>query len=257
MEYFYASIICEGIVTEKNYKNILEQLKKIEFVVVPKKRDIHGATLGYQISINPDIEESEDFTKDQFMQLCISHELGHVINNNWKKDSKKLSKELYNNPDIFELFEKLDINDYRYLSFGFDLLDEVVAEEVAERVTYRLARKKRNKKINKNKLIVYNELYEYALEFSKSLDYIRDTKNVSNDEVMLKLVRRSFDEEFINNIFNEINNSDVEKREKLITMLVCMGKIKASTYEVIGLNKNSEEKIDDYKDLFREVIRRK
>ena len=255
LEYFYASIISNGIVTEKNYKNVLEQLKLIDIVVIPFNNKLHGATLGYQISINPNIDEDYGLGKNGFIQLCVSHELGHIINNKWYDDAKELSKKIYNNPSNEELFNNLDINDYRYILFGFDLINEVVSEDTAERVVQRLV--KNFKKVNKNKLIVYDELYKYALEFAKSLDYVSTNKNISDDEVMLRLIRRSFDEYFIKNISKEIDNSDIDKRNKLITMLVCMGKIKAYSYEVVGLNKNSEKDVDNYKDIFNNISRRK
>ena len=75
---------------------------------------------------------------------------------------------------------------------------------------------------------------------------------------MLELIKNSFSEDFISNISKEIENSDYNKRDKLLTMLVCMGKIKASSYEVVGLNKNKESiNVDKYIDTFNETIKRK
>lgn len=263
LENYYVSIMREGIVTEKNYVNILNQLKSIELIVIPKRRNLYGATLGYQISINPDID-------DGLKQLCVSHELGHIINNKWKKETKKLSKQLFNDPSNRELFDRLDIDDYRYILFGFDLLDEVVSQEVAERVNYRVLNKKRPKKeecynerlFNHNPYLsnytFYGELYPFAYIFSKKLDYVSSTKNCKEDEYMLRFVRRSFDEDFIKNIKKEIDNSNSKKKEELLTMLVCMGKIKASCYEVVGLNKEKEDiDVNRYVEEFNKIGKRK
>ena len=80
---------------------------------------------------------------------------------------------------------------------------------------------------------------------------------MSDEDVMLKLVRRSFDEDFIKNIKEELELSDPKKYENIITMLVCMGKIKASTYEIIGLRNNEKIDVDEYKEIFNSVKRRK
>ena len=259
LEYYYAILICEGIEDLNNpNKNILNQLKSIKHVVIPKKRDLYGATLGNQVSINPDIDAAYGLDKKCFMQLCISHELGHIVNKKWYLESKELSKKLYKDPRNIELFENLEIDDYRYLLFGFDLINEVVAEDVAERVAFRLAKKKKDRSIGHNKYILYDELYKYAFEFAKSLDFIRSSKNISENSIMLELIKNSFSEDFISNISKEIENSDYNKRDKLLTILVCMGKIKASSYEVVGLNKNKESiNVDKYIDTFNETIKRK
>ena len=257
LEYFYASIICEGIVTNKNFKNILEQLKSISLVVIPKKRDLYGATLGTEVSINPDIDAEYGLSRDEFINHCVSHELGHDINNKWYNEAKDLSKEIYGRYRNKKIFK---IDSYKYLLFGFDLLNEVVAEETAKRVTNRLTKKKVND-INHNRYlsehIFYDDLYQFALGFAKSFNYIKDTRNMSDEDVMLKLVRRSFDEDFIKNIKEELELSDPKKYENIITMLVCMGKIKASTYEIIGLRNNEKIDVDEYKEIFNSVKRRK
>ena len=200
LETYYLSIIRETITTEKNWNNILNQLSSISLVVIPKKRNIYGATLGTQVSINPDIE-------DDLKQICIFHELGHVINNKWKDESTRLSKKIYSDPKNEELLKSLDINDYKYIKFGFDLLDEVIAQEVAERVDYRLKKKKRpakeekyNEKLfNHNPYLsnytFYGELYDFAYKFVRNLDYVSTTKNCKEDEYMLRFIRRSFDED--------------------------------------------------------------
>lgn len=263
LETYYLSIIRETITTEKNWINILNQLNSISLVVIPKKRDIYGATLGTQISINPDV-------KDELKQICIFHELGHIINNKWKNESISLSKEIYSDPKNKELLKLLDINDYKYIKFGFDLLDEVVAQEVAERVDYRLKKKKRptkeeryNEKLfNHNPYLsnytFYGELYDFAYKFVKNLDYVSTTKNCSENEYMLRFIRRSFDEDFIKNIGIEINSSNDKKREKLIILLACMGKIKAAFYEVAGLNEKMENvNVERYVNTFNDTIKRR
>ena len=74
---------------------------------------------------------------------------------------------------------------------------------------------------------------------------------------MLKLVRRSFDDEFLIELENEILSSDIDKKIKLITMLGCMGKIKVATSDVVGLNKDKEDiDINKYVELFNSVKRR-
>ena len=264
LEKYYISIIGETITTEKNYLNILNQLNSISLVVVPKKNvDLYGATLGKQISINPNIS-------DDLKQICISHELGHIINSKWKNDAKELSEKLYNDPNNKKIFEELDIDDYRYLLFGFDLIDEVIAQEVAERVNYRLLKKKRPEKVEKynekmfnhnpylSNYTLYGELYEFAYLFSKKFNYINSNRNCSEKEHMLRFIRRSFDEDFINNISKELEISDENKKTSIITLLACMGKIKTFYYGVVGLNKSgSNIDIDKYVNAFNDTIRRK
>ena len=263
LETYYLSIIRETITTEKNWKNILNQLSSISLVVIPKKRDIYGATLGMQVSINPDVE-------DDLKQMCIFHELSHIINNKWKNEAGKLSKELYNDSDNKRIFKDLNINDSKYLLFGFDLLDEVIAQEVAERVDYRLKKKKRPKKFERyneklfnhnpylSNYTLYGELYEFAYKFVRNLDYVSTTKNCSEEEYMLRFIRRSFDEDFIKNIGAEIILSDNKKKEKLVTLLACMGKIKAAYYEVVGLNKTKENvNVERYVNVFNDTIKRR
>lgn len=268
LENYYASLITSGIVNNSNYINVLNQLKSISLIIIlpEAKRNLYGVTLGYQIAINPEIGSKDEYNETFMKQLCISHEIGHVINNKWTKDTKSLSKRLYEDSRVKAILEKIDADDPKYLQFGFSLLDEVVAEEAAEYTTYRLNKMKRpNKELRRDKkifnhnpyltnYILYGELQELALSFSKSMDCIRTTKNSSDDDVMFRLVCKSFNDEFLKDIEKELVNSDTKKLEKLITMIACMGKIKAATYEVVGINKNKENiDVGKYVDIFNSV----
>ena len=105
----------------------------------------------------------------------------------------------------------------------------------------------------------YGELYPFAYSFSKKLDCINSSKNCSENEHMLRFVRRSFDEDFIKNIDMELELSDDNKKKNIITLLACMGKIKASFYEIVGLNNKNKESInvEEYVNTFNDTIRRK
>ncbi len=261
LEQYYALLDLKKIITEKNRNNILERLNSLELIVVPKinKKNMYGATLGNQISINPLINAEHGLSSNMMMQLSVSHELGHLINNKWKSDADELSSYLYNDPNNRELMQRNGISDSKYLNFGFDLLDEVVAEEAAEVVTYDLAKRKKNEILNHNPYIsdhvFYNELYPYAYDFIKELDYV--SKGSKDSELFLRLIRRSFDSDFIKEIGKEIMSSDREKRERLITMLACMGKIKAACYQSVGLNKDIEyANANRYIELFNDIKRR-
>ena len=152
LENYFRVLITNGIVTQKNFVNILEQLKKLDLVVLlPKsKRNFYGVNFGYQIAINPEIEGMDEYSEDFMKQLVVSHELGHLINNKWVVDTKELSKRLYKDPVVSKTLKSIDAGSYKYIQAGFSLLDEVVAEEAAEEVTYFLYKKKRPKKEIRN-----------------------------------------------------------------------------------------------------------
>ena len=217
LEYYYRSLFDLEIVTTKNSSTILEQLKSIDVVkILPQdQRSFYGLTYRKQISINPDIQADCGLDEEAFKQLAVSHELGHILN-------------------------------------GFWLVDEVVSQEVAEKVAYRKANKKRpsyeyrrdkaifNYRPYLTNYILYGELQEFAIQFARSIPCIDCTKQDSDEDVLLKLVRRSFSPDFIKNIRLDYFHTP-EKMDDFIIMLACMGRIRDATYQVLGSNRTSKD----------------
>ena len=253
IEYHYASMFKLGVITKKNYDNILNRIKSLHMIkMMPKdNRKLYGLTYENQISINPDLTARYGLSEDCFKQMCLSHELGHIINGAWYDDSVAFSKELYKSPRVRSILRNMDLDDPKYLQFGFSLIDEVTTQEVAERVTYRMANRNRPPKeyrrdkaiFNHNPYItnyaIYGELQEFAIHFARSLNCFGVNPTDSDDEALLKLARRTFDKDFIQIIKKEIL-ANPKKQDEFIIMLACMGKIKAATYQVLGLNRDNK-----------------
>lgn len=263
-EYHYASMLKMGFVTKSNYDNILKRFKELSLVVImPKeKRNLYGLTYRGQISINPDLGANHGFSEEAFKQLCISHELGHIINKAWLDDSRTFSKKLYDDPRVRILLKNMGLDDPKYIEFGFSLLDEVVVQEVAERVAYRKDNKPRPSKeyrtdkriFNHNPYLtnyaLYGELQEFAINFGRSLTFLGVTNSDTDEDVLLKLARASFNNDFIKRVRREML-TNLESLDNFVIMLACMGKIKASTYQILGLdNSNKNLDVTSYKDSF-------
>ena len=146
----------------------------------------------------------------------------------------------------------MNLDDPKYLKYGFSLLDEVVVQEAAEAVTYRMANRPRpNKEYRTDKAIfkhnpyltnyaLYGELQEFAIKFARSLDFVNASSHDTDQDVLTKLARRSFDSNFIKRIKSEIENNP-DKKDNLIIMLACMGSIKAATYKILNLEKDNRK----------------
>lgn len=256
IEYYYVSLLKLGFITKQNYDNVLKQLESLHYIkVFPKnQRSLYGLS-NYNprhIVINPDLKPEFGFSIDCVRQMCISHELGHIINMSWWRDAREYGDELYNDPRVRTILKNMNLDDPKYLKYGFSLLDEVVVQEAAEAVTYRMANKPRpSKEYRTDKAIfkhnpyltnyaLYGELQEFAIKFARSLDFVNTESTDTDQDVLTKLARRSFDKNFISRIKYEIDNN-TSKKDNLIIMLACMGSIKAATYKILNLEKDERE----------------
>ena len=269
LEIHYILLMKLGMVTNVNCKNILEQLKSIDLVkILPKQhRKYYGLTYDGQISINPDIQGKYNLSSDFLKQMSISHELGHIVNASWMEDAKAFSSELYQDPRVQAILKNMGLNDKKYLQYGFSLIDEVVAQEAAERVSYQkegLQRPKREARRDKaifnhnpyiTNYVFYGELQDFAISFARSLSYM-DCAQDREEDVLLKLVRRSFDKDFIQKIRKEVL-SNPSKLDDFIIMLACMGRVKDATYQVLGLHESNKSlNVNSYVDPFQKVAKR-
>lgn len=267
LKYYYADMANMGFITKENYLNVHNQIRKLKLLkIFPNDdRSLYGLTQKYEISINPEIPSKKMLNSNEMKFLCVSHELGHIINTEWELEAINLAKKLYivSNENTRKIMEELGINSYKYIKEGLYLLDEVVAEEVAEAVTfnhYDLSRppmKKHNDKIIfKNKsyvsnYILYGEFQDFATKFAREILDFSD--NVNTEKVLKKLSTTSFEKNFINKIGMKIFDSKKEKRNMYILMLACMGKIKIATYGVVNIYDTNDTNVNEHVKVFNNV----
>lgn len=269
VEEYYASLLSLDFVNSNNCSNILQQLESLKLFKFFSKQNskLYGLTSSGTITLNSEIQGWNGVPTDFLKRIVVFHELGHVINASWIDDAHQLSSKLYQSPRVRNLLKNMRLNHPRYLSYGFDLLDEVVSQEVAEKVAYRMEGKTRPRKryhINKrifdyqpylSNYVFYGELQYFATSFAKNLSFLSISSGDSDDEVMKKLCCASFSKNFILNIQQEIFQ-DYDKFDFFIMMLACMGRIKEATYQVIGFgNQSKPVNVVFYASEFKNMIK--
>lgn len=268
LEYYFASLFELGIVTSHNFPTILKQIESIRLVkVLPyRERNYYGITFNKEISIDSSMYGIFGFSKGEFRELVVAHELGHILNYHWADERDSFCDRLYQTGNVKLMLDKMNLNHSKYLRYGFALLDEVIAEEIAEEVTYRLAKKKRplkelrnDKEIFNHKpyltnFLLYGEMQEFGEKFAKELSFLNIKDSDTDSQVLQKLARESFDKDFIKNFEIEFMNNP-EKIEKLAVLLACMGRVKEATYHRIGLSNDDKElDVTPYVRIFNNVV---
>ncbi len=249
MEFYFYSLLQFGYVNSSNISKVVRDFQGISYVEPLKNSNerIFALTTWPVISIHPDLGKYRNLSSKSFQQLIISHELGHIMNRSWKNESIHFTNELYQNNRVKSILKNMGLNSYDYLKEGFELLDEVIAQEIAEEVTYFKMNKKRPKReYRTDKAIfeyqpyltnfnLYGEFQEVAIAFAKTLSFLNITTKDSDEVILQKLVKASFQNNFISLIKQEFINEGC-RFDYFIMMLAIMGKMKSSTYQFVGLN---------------------
>lgn len=271
LEYYFVSLFELGLVTRHNFPTILEQIKSIRlFKVLPyRERNYYGLTTNREISIDSSMYGIFGFSKEEFRELIIAHELCHIINFHWIDERDAFCDKLYQVDSVKRLLNKMNLGNPRYLRAGFSLLDEVMAQEVAEEITYKLAKKKRPEKEIRNdkeifnhqeystNFLLYGEMQEFGEKFARELSFLNVKDSDNGSQVVQKLARESFDKDFIKKFEMEFMNHP-EKVEFLAVLLACMGRIKEATYHRIGLSDDNKGlDVTSYVRIFNGVIQLK
>ncbi len=271
LEYYFASLFELGLITKHNFPTVLEQIESIRLVkVLPyRERNYYGLTANREISFDSSMYGIFGFSKEEFRELIIAHEMGHILNYHWADEKDAFCDRLYQVDSVKRLLNKMNLGDAKYLRSGFSLLDEVIAEEIAEEVTYKLAKKKRPiKEIRNDKeifnyqeystnFLLYGEMQDFGEKFARELSFLNIQESDTDSQVLKKLARESFDKDFIKNFEMEFMNHP-ENVEFLAVLLACMGRIKEATYHRIGLsNDNKGLDVTSYVRIFNRVIQLK
>lgn len=268
LEYYFASLFELGIINSHNFPTVLKQIESIRLVkALPyRERNYYGITSNKEISIDSSMYGIFGFSKGEFRELIVAHEMGHILNWHWKDEMDDFCGRLYQIDSVKRLLAKMDLDSPKYLRYGFALLDEVVAEEIAEEVTYKLAKRKRPVKEYRNdkeifnhkpyltNFLLYGEMQEFGEKFAKELSFLNIKDSDTDTQVIQKLARKSFDKDFIKNFEMELMNNP-EKLEKLAVLLACMGRVKEATYHRIGLSDDDKGlDVTSYVRIFNNVV---
>ena len=251
MEYYFYTLLQMKYIDQSNINYVIHSFSNISFVEpMPKDlRKFFGLTSEKKIYINPEMNGFHHLNDKDFKQLIISHELGHILNCSWKEESVRFAEELYSNPRVRKILKNMGLDQFEYLKEGFELLDEVITQELAEEVTYFKMNKKRpRKECRQDKAIfefqpyytnflLYGEFEDVAIAFAKTISSLHCHSNDSDDVVLQKLVKASFDKDFISKMKDEFLNESV-RLDFFIMMLAIMGKMKDATYQFVGLNQH-------------------
>lgn len=237
-------------------KSIITNLKVIS--VLPKNmRGIYGKTEPENkvIYINPDLRSSKYLTGEERTRLYMAHELGHLINYDWKnKVIEYVNRQLREN--------KWTLEEAQLFYDGFALLDESTTQNRAENFTYEFSRKQRhglcttsdsrlfNGETYKTNFDYYGELQESAIMFARTL---RGIGKVNDDTKVLDMLsERAMFPDFFDNILNEYSRDG--QMVNLIKEALYMGAIKKASYAKFGQDDRkylgeSKVNLDRLKDL--------
>ena len=250
MEYYYASLYKNHLITGKSQKLVLEQLKKLSLIKVlpPENSRIYALAYKDHISLNPNISPINRLSKEETDLLIHSHELTHMINKRWLPEAAQYCNELYQDPIVKVILHNMGL-DISSLKNGFDLVDEVIAQESAERTVYlRKGTSRPPKTVRRDNAIflcqpyvsnynLYGEFQEIGTRFARTLDFLHCTKEDSDEEVLRKLTIVAFEGNLVDCIKRELAMHP-EKMDSFVILLATMGKVKDSSYSIFGLSKN-------------------
>lgn len=216
---------------DRLFDNLKNRLNII--TVLPKDlRIIFGEYLegDKAILINPQIPASKTLTGSERSRLYLYHELGHVTNGEW---IDTVSSHIDSLDD--------DIDTKQLMSDGFDLLDEVTAQERAESITYFFLGKRRpdisefkgplfdGEPFSSN-FDYYGDMEEPAYMFARTLRGVGHENNMA--DMINNVSFRAVDPKFVDRIFNEYKRDG--HLDELYLMLAYMGIIKNASYAKIG-----------------------
>lgn len=229
-------------VNANNILDVVATIKKIETITpLPKnKRGIYGITnlVENTIEINPNLNEFRT-------QIYVGHELGHFLHNCWIEDVIAYIQNLNKNTNIAELINN-NLTMARQLIYdGFRLLDEATVQEAAEMIAYQKYHQKRPKldyrsdsrifagEPYKTNFDYYGELHEPAILFGRTLRVIGQNPQISDEQIMTELAKKSFSSDFATSIIKEYQeNHELEKT--FIIIMIQLGRIKDASYGMFG-----------------------
>ena len=253
MNYYFYSLLQFGYLNEDNISKVVNDFDNISYVeaLSSENKRLFGLTVGQAICINPELSTFRNLSPSDFNQLIISHELGHIINRSWKRESVSFVENLYRKSRIRCILKNMGLNSSEYLKEGFEMLDEVIAQEVAEEVTYFKKNQKRPKKeYREDKEIfehrpyltnynLYGEFQDVTIAFAKTLSFLNITEKDSDEVVLQKLVKAAFQNNFISLLQQEFMYDNM-RLDFFVMMLAILGKMKSATYQLVGLNQKKQ-----------------
>jgi len=216
--------------------SIINNVKTIS-VLPNNMRGIYGMTESESktIYINPDLRSSKYLTGEERTRLYMAHELGHVINCDWKNKAME-----YANRQLRE--NKWTLEEAQLFYDGFSMLDEAIVQNRAENFTYEFSRKQRpalyrsrdsrlfGGEIYKTNFDYYGELQEPAIMFARTL---RGIGKVNDDTKVLDMLsERAMFPDFFDNILNEYSRDG--QMVNLIKEAQYMGVLKKAAYAKFG-----------------------
>lgn len=272
LEYYFASLMKLGFVGKSNFTSVLSQLQNIRLIrlLEPKLRSrLNGLTAQQIITMNPFPGCYPSLGEDDSLELSMFHELGHIITDSNKSDIDYFSSCVYQEESLKKHYpSSLFKNGKRDLIKGFEMLDEVVVQNVAEEVFARKRKEKRDKPtlyIHKrlapnipfqSNFHEYREFQELAYSFATCLSFLHPKKNEEMDSLLNRFSKAMFSRDFCTKLFQEFLNYP-SKKEDLIVMLICMGKIKDAKYTSFGMGEEEEVyDMSSYFQLFHELARK-
>ena len=265
LEYYYVSLIKLGFVDKKNYFNILNNLKNIDYISILIPGNVRGVVVNNKVFINSSIKPFDDFSGDDMLKLTVFHELGHILNNGWSMDVEHLCSKLFNNKEVQNKLRNYGICSKNDLVNGFILLEDVIVEEAAEEVFYRSKETERPpfmyyKSLNfpgvqyRSNYVYYKMFQELALKFFRCLKTCDCFQEKTVTSALKKCCIKAFGPNFIKNIDSEIS-SDNDSISDFALLLGCLGKIKNANYSDFGLGiKSDEDENSYYYNLFSQAV---
>ena len=262
LEYYYKTLLTIDIVDKKNHDNILKRLESIKQIkLYEDKSKVNGYTKNNTIYINKNLHLIKGLDKYNTYQAIIFHELSHILTNTFQ-ESKKYINELYKSKKVREMLQTYNLDDKRFLEYGFSLLDEVIAQNTEEVVLYnKLGMIRKNMSYTKDDIIFpgrkylsnfieYSEFEEIGIKFAKCLKSLNITRTDTNDEILKKITKTAFEGNIVEKIKTELKSENDILDFAL--MIACMGRIKDAKYSKCGIGKleKNELNCNIYLDIF-------
>lgn len=218
------------------FRTLIDDLQFVT-VLPPVKRGLYGQYVSAEktLYINPQLHASSKLSSDERTRLYVCHELGHIQNAKWMKN-------------LIPILNSIDCSgeDRQLMYDGFSLLDEATTQDRAENITYYFSSKIRplmyristqlfDKKQFETNFDYYGEFQVPTISFAKTLRGIG--KFDDNEQVMNEFNKRSLNENFSNEIFDEYTRDN--QIENLYYMLKRLGIIKNASYAAFGYSDHS------------------
>ncbi len=256
-------------VTRDNINKVLYKLMSIQLIrIIDKaetleKGNVVGFTKDNIISLTPQIESSKNLTSEERSLLYSTHEYGHIINSAWSDYAPNLANIMWKDVTLQREANRYGFSSPYYFYNGLKLLDEVITQDTAENVTYNESSKTRPAKSFKKSNTLYNnglyftnfdfygEFQELGVKFAKVCKFLNIDINASFEETLEVLSKKSMNDNFLCNLYNEIASN----KKDFYIMLCALGLIKDAYYQSANINlfSDSNERSSESLNIFNNL----